>query len=336
MLIPIHCDHEWQMKPLLKQNKINGRKWSFDHLKDRPQFQFARIQDTSGFTLTDLVAVLAILIVLTLLGLPALARSSDRRNAKMIQCLSNLRQIGAACLVYANEFNDWYPIWGGFDVAHPINKINGFWYYNYSYTGGNTGSGHLMPKNYQYGQQPDGGWDENLGYLYGGRIISNLKVAFCPAFAAIPSSPLYAFSSDWFAPGADPSITQFPSTHINDTIRSSYMFNPRLQSASWGSLRAYQKTSDIKNKDVFCMDYLANATDPSGATGTGVGVPFTPSVWAHWPNKGLDVLYTDGSAKFADIGNSSIFAGIVKSLNATGPYGALSYNTIFNVLQTSP
>ncbi|HZI33593.1 MAG TPA: hypothetical protein VFF11_14730, partial [Candidatus Binatia bacterium] len=195
--------------------------------------------------------------------------------------------------------------------------------------------GHVMPMQYQTGQQPDGGWDENMGYLYGGKMIANLKTFFCPTFEdAGPGSSFYSLSSAFYAPGADPSINQFPSTHINSSIRSSYIFNPRLTSPSWGNYRAYQKDSDVRRLDVLAWDYLSNSTDPSGQTGTGTGVPFDRSHWPHWPQKGLPVLMTDGSAKYGRL-SPTVFNGMVQHLDATGQYGALQYDSICNDLRDS-
>ncbi len=279
-----------------------------------------------AFTLTELLVVIAMLALLAVTLLPALAGS--RRDSKMVQCLANLRQIGIGCSIYANDFNGWYPITSiGAVNSYPtrVNYLNGIQYTRYVYGDNNPADGDVMPRGYALGgtSAPYQGFDQNLGYLYGGGMISDGHAFFCPAYSdVLPASPLYTLSADYYA------TPQFMSTHINSAIRSSYMFNPRMQSPTSGTQRAYQKVSDVKRLDLFCMDYLAS-------NGTGLGVPFNPDGWAHWPYKGVSVGFTDGSARFCTLSPAQ-FNVISTLLDSTGSVWPLQYNTLFNYLRDAP
>ena len=60
-----------------------------------------------GFTLIELLVVMVIIALLVGLLLPALGRA--REEARKTQCRSNLRQIGLAMNIYANDNKSWTP-----------------------------------------------------------------------------------------------------------------------------------------------------------------------------------------------------------------------------------
>ena len=61
-----------------------------------------------GFTLIELLVVIAIIAILAAILFPVFARA--REKARQTSCLSNLKQLGTSVLMYAQDYDEMYPL----------------------------------------------------------------------------------------------------------------------------------------------------------------------------------------------------------------------------------
>jgi len=117
-----------------------------------------------AFTLVELLVVLAIIALLVALLLPALKRANEQ--AQRVQCMSNMRTLTQATLLYCNDWKDVMPFnnWGSNDNTGSIG-----WLYN-----GNASMG--APANLYQNFKPS---YVTTGSLY--KYVRNAKPYRCPA-----------------------------------------------------------------------------------------------------------------------------------------------------------
>ncbi len=117
----------------------------------------------NGFTLVELLVVIGIIALLISILLPSLNKA--RREAVIVSCANNLRQIAIATVAYASDYRDKLPPMR-FDNGDNPTPYNDSAQLNYIWT-------------QTFGDTPDSG--ALIGRLVVRKYCANAKIEYCPA-----------------------------------------------------------------------------------------------------------------------------------------------------------
>ena len=219
-----------------------------------------------GFTLIELLVVIAIIAILAAILFPVFAQA--REKARQTSCLSNLKQLGPACQLYAD---DW-------DETYPKNIIVG------TYAG----------ENYYDLWTFDQHWNaSDAGISWGGCIypyVKNMKLYVCPS---APNNGAFPWSEVTGAGNYKGNSSYFYSYYMQLRPEIATMKNPSAQAAFYdgGSTRGYWAVypcwSTIEGTDISTITW----------NNSGLKMPDAmPYIALH--NGGANVSFADGHAKY--------------------------------------
>ena len=168
---------------------------------------------------------------------------------------------------------------------------------------------------------------QNLGLVYNQNYIANGKVLFCPSFANIVGGLLTA---DTYSTPTFMSTDSGLSGGV-PRVRSSVNFNPHADTVS--NLRTYQKTADTSKAGgghkLLAMDYI-------GGGNIGVATPtgYNRYTFPHFPSKGWNILFTDGSVKFCK--SPAAFAIVTVAGYDPDAQTPAQYEPVLQALENAP
>ena len=161
------------------------------------------IRRNLAFTLVELLVVIAIIAILAALLLPSLARG--KQKAQQVQCASNLKQLGTAIHMYADDNRDTLPgpMWQGLYFTYN-DETERMLYYLTSYLGlpsasstVHTGLVAICPASALLMHEPAGTPPESLSrpisYLLSAEVTNALTEVVTRPFGYPYSSPFYRF-----------------------------------------------------------------------------------------------------------------------------------------------
>lgn len=76
------------------------------------------MQKRKGFTLIELLVVIAIIAILAAILFPVFAQA--RSKARQTTCTSNMKQVGLAMLMYAQDYDQTLPVYGSFSETYQV------------------------------------------------------------------------------------------------------------------------------------------------------------------------------------------------------------------------
>jgi prepilin-type N-terminal cleavage/methylation domain-containing protein/prepilin-type processing-associated H-X9-DG protein len=241
----------------------------------------------SGFTLVELLVVIGIIAVLVSLLLPAMNRA--RESARRTNCMSNLKQIGAAMLMYAQDNQGLVPpLYYGYNAAPGKKGYDAT--SSYGPVAGYSATAPTVPGQAVALLVADGVPGGN-----GANYLRSTDVFFCP-------------SDDYRRPFRDPVTGWGPyvqTTLGTFTSQSYWLFyrpekywnrNPPGNQVTISADQVAWLNYKVTVKSAFQKMYMVDQYIP--AAGSALTDPTIMAQFKNFHKDGLNALYLDGHVNF--------------------------------------
>lgn len=133
----------------------------------------SRFRSQRAFTLIELLVVIAIIAILAAILFPVFAQA--REAARKASCLSNMRQIGTATMMYTQDYDELFPQtgWQG-PCTDPVTRRNGDAYFSGVFAFPMASAPYIKNwKVFSCPSDPDkGGWGKPRSYCYEAQLLA--------------------------------------------------------------------------------------------------------------------------------------------------------------------